>query len=111
MAIAALSMRQILVQRARARNAAKRGGGGQRVTLNDDALAHAQPAFAVADGPGSLDLAALDDALSRLALLDPEQARIVELRYFGGRRWRRPPGRWASRRPPSSDNGPWRAPG
>lgn len=83
-AIAALSMRQILVQRARARNAAKRGGGGERVTLNDDALVHAQPAFAAADGPAALDLVALDDALTRLALLDPEQARIVELRYFGG---------------------------
>ena len=83
-AIAALSMRQILVQRARARNAAKRGGGGERVTLDDHALAHARPAFAPAGGPDALDVVALDDALSRLALMDPEQARIVELRYFGG---------------------------
>lgn len=79
-AIAALSMRQILVQRARARNAAKRGGGGQRVTLDDRVLPPA------AGGPGheQVDLVALDDALSRLATLDPDHARVVELRYFGG---------------------------
>jgi RNA polymerase sigma factor (TIGR02999 family) len=79
-AIAALSMRQILVQRARARNAAKRGGGGQRVTLDDQVLPPA------AGGPGheQVDLVALDDALSRLAALDPDHARVVELRYFGG---------------------------
>ena len=79
-AIAALSMRQILVQRARARNAAKRGGGGQRVTLDDRVLARAASPSAA---PG-VDLVVLDDALERLARLDPEQARIVELRYFGG---------------------------
>jgi RNA polymerase sigma-70 factor, ECF subfamily len=79
-AIAALSMRQILVQRARARRAAKRGGGGERVTL-DDRLGVAGPQAA---GVDAVDLVALDDALSRLAALDPEQARIVELRYFGG---------------------------
>jgi RNA polymerase sigma-70 factor (ECF subfamily) len=77
-AIAALSMRQILVQRARAKRAAKRGGGGERVTLNEQVMALAgQPV-------GSIDILALDDALTRLAALDPEQARIVELRYFGG---------------------------
>src|SRR5688572_10357638 len=76
LAIAALSMRQILVQRARARSAAKRGGAPQRVTL-DDASAGATP-------PDSVDVLALDEALTRLAQLDPEQARIVELRYFGG---------------------------
>jgi len=77
LAIAALSMRQILVQRARARKAAKRGGAPQRITLDDRHIdqAHAAPA---------LDVAALDEALSKLAVLDPEQARIVELRYFGG---------------------------
>lgn len=74
-AIAALSMRQILVQRARARRAAKRGGQPDRVTL-DDAL--------LADTGRSIDLVALDEALTRLAALDPEQARLVELRYFGG---------------------------
>ena len=76
LAIAALSMRQILVQRARARAAAKRGGAPQRVTLDD--------ASAGVSAPESIDVLALDEALTRLAALDPEQARIVELRYFGG---------------------------
>src|SRR5688500_7386268 len=79
-AIAALSMRQILVQRARARNAAKRGGGVERVTFDERALGAPAPA----GGTDATDLVALDDALSRLATLDPEQARVVELRYFGG---------------------------
>ena len=81
-AIAALSMRQILVQRARARNAAKRGGGGQRVTLDERVL----PPAADRGGSGreAVDLVALDDALNRLAALDPDHARVVELRYFGG---------------------------
>jgi RNA polymerase sigma-70 factor, ECF subfamily len=79
-AIAALSMRQILVQRARARRAAKRGGAPQRVTLDD----HNLP---LGDGPSAgdpIDIIALDDALTKLAALDAQQARIVELRYFGG---------------------------
>jgi RNA polymerase sigma factor (TIGR02999 family) len=74
-AIAALSMRQILVQRARARRAAKRGGAPQRVTLDESLLA---------GEASSIDVLALDEALTRLAELDPTQARIVELRYFGG---------------------------
>lgn len=74
-AIAANSMRQILVERARARNAAKRGGGFQRITLDD--------ALAPADAAG-VDVEALDEALARLAKLDADQARLVELRYFGG---------------------------
>jgi RNA polymerase sigma factor (TIGR02999 family) len=76
-AIAANSMRQILVERARARNAAKRGGGLHRITLDD----------AVAPAPldeAGVDVDALDEALTRLATLDPQQARLVELRYFGG---------------------------
>jgi RNA polymerase sigma factor (TIGR02999 family) len=79
-AIAALSMRQILVQRARARRAAKRGGAPQRVTLDD----HNLP---LGDGPAGsdpIDIIALDDALTKLAALDAQQSRIVELRYFGG---------------------------
>ena len=90
LAIAALSMRQILVQRARARRALKRGGAPQRVTLDDARLGeHAGPgghglAGAGASRPGTIDIEALDDALTRLAVLDGEQARIVELRYFGG---------------------------
>jgi RNA polymerase sigma-70 factor, ECF subfamily len=74
-AIAAHSMRQILIDRARARGALKRGGAQPRVTL-DEAL--------VAGGERSVDLLALDEALERLAKLDPEQARLVELRFFGG---------------------------
>ena len=74
-AIAAHSMRQILIERARARGALKRGGERHRVTL-DDAL--------VAGGERSIDLLALDEALERLAAFDPDQARLVELRFFGG---------------------------
>jgi RNA polymerase sigma-70 factor, ECF subfamily len=95
-AIAANSMRQILVERARARNAVKRGGGFHRITL-DDALSpanlHAQapghaPAgvggAAGAAGVAGIDIEALDEALARLAVMDADQARLVELRYFGG---------------------------
>jgi len=74
-AIAAHSMRQILIERARARGAQKRGGAQPRVTL-DEAL--------IAGGERSFDFVALDEALERLAALDPEQARLVELRFFGG---------------------------
>ena len=74
-AIAALSMRQILVERARRRRAAKRGGAARRVTLDDAMLP---------DGGTPIDVLALDEALSRLAEIDATQARIVELRYFGG---------------------------
>ncbi|MFI5177911.1 MAG: ECF-type sigma factor [Vicinamibacterales bacterium] len=73
--IAARSMRQILVERARARGAQKRWAGLDRVTLTE--------ALAVASDPVGL-LPALDDALERLERIDPEQARIVELRYFAG---------------------------
>ena len=79
LAIAALSMRQILIQRARARHAAKRVDGLQRVTLDDVAAS-----FTGTGAPRDVDLLALDEALSRLAVQDPQQARIVELRYFGG---------------------------
>ena len=75
LAIAAHSMRQILVERARARHAAKRGGGGERVTLDEGHLA---------DGPLDVDLLDLDVALTRLSALEPDHARLVELRYFGG---------------------------
>jgi len=75
-AIAAHAMRQILIDRARARDALKRGGGQPRVTF-DESLPVQAP-------DGSVDLLALDGALERLAALDPAQARIVELRFFGG---------------------------
>jgi RNA polymerase sigma factor (TIGR02999 family) len=75
-AIAAHAMRQILIERARARDALKRGGGQPRVTFDESLPA------ASAEQP--IDVIALDAALDRLAELDPEQARIVELRFFGG---------------------------
>ena len=85
LAIAALSMRQILVQRARARNAIKRGGGPQRVTLDDANAASVEAPFRrPGHEPGDIDVLALDEALSRLAALDAEIAKVVELRYFGG---------------------------
>jgi RNA polymerase sigma factor (TIGR02999 family) len=74
-AIAAHAMRQILVEQARAHRALKRGGDHLRVTLGDDA------AVAPAGDP---DVEALDQALEVLASLEPRQARLVELRYFGG---------------------------
>ena len=73
--IAARSMRQILVERARARGASKRGGSRVRVTLD---------AGLVAAESRSLDLEALDQALTRLAALDPDLAHLVDVRFFGG---------------------------
>jgi RNA polymerase sigma factor (TIGR02999 family) len=73
--IAARSMRQILVERARARGAQKRWAGLDRVSMTDS--------LAVAADPESM-LPALDEALERLAAIDAEQARIVELRFFVG---------------------------
>jgi RNA polymerase sigma-70 factor (ECF subfamily) len=75
-AIAASSMREILVERARARKAQKRGGSRVRVTL-DDAI--------VGSGPdSSVDLLSLDETLTRLGEMDPQLSRIIELRFFGG---------------------------
>ena len=74
LAVCAHLMREILVQYARRRRAAKRGGG--RTLTLDDALVVAEKR--------SLDLVALDEALNELAKLDPRQSRIVELRFFGG---------------------------
>jgi RNA polymerase sigma-70 factor, ECF subfamily len=88
LAIAALSMRQILIQRARARRALKRGGAPARVTLNDERVApeKIQAGFMPADQDRhkDIDVLALDEALRKLAELDDTLARIVELRYFGG---------------------------
>jgi RNA polymerase sigma factor (TIGR02999 family) len=86
LAIAALSMRQILIQRARARRAAKRGGAPMRITLDDGNLGSAANAGLGrrTPEPGDIDILALDEALDRLAAIDPELGRIVELRYFGG---------------------------
>jgi RNA polymerase sigma factor (TIGR02999 family) len=87
LAIAALSMRQILVQRARARNAEKRGGGAEKIALDESVMEdHSLPRHSAQreGGPGGVDVLALDAALEKLAALDPQQAKIVELRYFGG---------------------------
>ncbi len=73
--IAAHLMRQILVDHARGRAAAKRGGGTILLSL-DESLAGAQGT--------NVDLIALDQALQELAQLDAQQARIVELRFFAG---------------------------
>ena len=79
LAIAALSMRQILVQRARARDAEKRGGGAEKIALDESLMADHAPA-----ATGGVDVLALDSALEKLSAIDPQQAKIVELRYFGG---------------------------
>jgi RNA polymerase sigma factor (TIGR02999 family) len=73
--LAAQLMRRILVDHARQRRAAKRGGGAVRVTLHDE--------HAMGDGP-ELDLLELDAALDELAGLSARQARVVELKFFGG---------------------------
>ena len=69
-------MRQILVERARRLDSAKRGGALQRITLEDH-LASSPPAV-------DADFEDSDAALTRLAAVDPARARLVELRYFGG---------------------------
>ena len=74
-AICALLMRQILIGHERNRRADKRGKGREHLSLDD--------AGALTSGR-SVDLLALDDALRELARLDPQQSRIVELRFFGG---------------------------
>lgn len=74
-AVAAQLMRRVLVDAARERDARKRGGDIQFAPLQD------------VEAPGGerfVDLVALDEALERLAHLDPRKARVVELRYFGG---------------------------
>jgi RNA polymerase sigma-70 factor (ECF subfamily) len=73
--VAAAAMRRVLVDHARKRLREKRGGGGLRVSLTQaEGLA----------GEESVESLALDEALERLRELDEQQARIVELRYFGG---------------------------
>jgi len=76
-AIAAIAMRRLLVERARRRGAAKRGGTPVQVTLDESLLAGDHPGHRV-------DLLQLDRALAKLETLAPDQSRIVELRYFGG---------------------------
>ena len=77
-AIAAIAMRRLLVERARARAAEKRGGVAHlQVTLDDSLLADGGEA-------AQIDIIALDSALESLANEDARQAKVVELRYFGG---------------------------
>ena len=75
MALAAMQMRRILLDYDRKHRAARRGGEGQKVLLDDAmAISEQQP----------VDVILLDSALNKLALLDGRQAQLVELRYFGG---------------------------
>ena len=77
--IAARVMRRILVDHARGRLSAKRGGGMRRISLGENI-----PAASGGGSNDSADILALHEAIERLAALDAEQARLVELRYFGG---------------------------
>jgi RNA polymerase sigma factor (TIGR02999 family) len=74
-AIASQSIRRILVDYARTRGASKRGGGQTLLALDESMALHDRK---------DLDLVALDDALQSLTQIDPQQGRIVELRFFGG---------------------------
>ena len=75
-AIASAMMRRILVDHARARHRGKRGGDDLKLPLEEAAL--------VIDNEKNIDLIALDEALNRLAKIDEQQVRVVELRYFSG---------------------------
>lgn len=74
-AVASQAMRRILVDHARSRHYAKRGGGVQMVELDEAATVARKQAA---------DLVALDDALTALSEIDPRKSQIVEMRYFGG---------------------------
>lgn len=75
-AVSANMMRRILVDRARAKNMAKRGHGAVHVNFDD--------APEIASGSGDREMVAIDDALNELAEIDARKARVVELRFFGG---------------------------
>lgn len=89
--LASQLMRRILIDHARARRASKRGGGVRPASLDQTGAALAASeedgshveALELASNP-AVDLPAIDSALSRLEALDPQQGRIVELRFFGG---------------------------
>ena len=74
-AAAAEAMRRLLVENARRKGRLKRGGGQTRIELDDPRLEYAEPAD---------ELLAVDDALEKLAVDDPQAAQLVKLRYFGG---------------------------
>ncbi len=75
LALASVAMRHVLIDRARERSALKRGGERRRITLDDDVLAVEDQSDA---------LLQLDDALDRLAQIEPRLAQVVECRFFGG---------------------------
>jgi len=75
LAVASVAMRQVLIDRAKARTALKRGGERRRVTLEEDMVAIDSDAESVL---------AIDDALTRLAEIDPRLARVVECRFYAG---------------------------
>ena len=77
LALTSLAMRHVLVDRAKARGRHKRGGGCGRITFDENQIA-------VEDQPDAL--LQLDEALTRLAELEPRLARVVECRFFGGLR-------------------------
>jgi RNA polymerase sigma factor (TIGR02999 family) len=85
-AIAAQMMRRVLLDHARARHALKRGAAGLQVSLGegDHFRAESHPPAVQVAPIDPLDIIALDEALARLAVLDPQKARLVELRYFAG---------------------------
>ena len=74
-ALASLAMRHVLVDRARERSALKRGGGRRQITLDDEVMALEDQAEM---------LLQLNDALERLATVDPRLAQVVDCRFFGG---------------------------
>jgi len=75
-AVAATAIRRLLIDHARERKRAKRGGGVEPLSLDE--------AMTISAGDESPDLVDLDDALTRFAQVEPVKARVVELRYFGG---------------------------
>lgn len=75
MALAARTMRRVLVDHARGKHRARRGGGAAHITLTGNVAA---------SEPASFDVIVLDDALTALAVADRRKADVVELHYFGG---------------------------
>ena len=73
--VAARLMRRVLIDHARVRGRHKRGGGVERVTLDEEALTAVEP---------SVDIVAVDRALEAFARIDPRKSQVVELRFFGG---------------------------
>jgi len=80
--IASQMMRRVLVDHARRRSAAKRGDGAPHVDL--DVVLQDEGAGLPPGRQAEIDFAAIDDALKRLEALDPQQGKLVELRFFGG---------------------------